>query len=672
MSKVQVLHMQKRVKIPGGLNRHITRFHWVDGKLTVWTPDNADPELTKNNVELVSREITNSGGEKRTLTLQQAVDKRIKDAGIRPRRGQSRCLEIIFSGSNEVMCGMTREEILNWSKDTLVWAQKVWGKENVVSASLHLDERTPHIHMVVVPIVQGESRRSVKQKELDEERGIKRKSYKINHNRLRLSCNEVFTTPLLYSYHDRYAEEVSKKYGLERGVRAEPGSKKKHQSSEDYNRQLAVEAAEKESLIAEIKKDYSSKQAQISELEKQSSSLSGEISKNTSKLTNLKKEVQEQQGQMNENKDIISEQNTAISDNNTTINEQTATINSNKKTIKDQEKRISVRKEIDEDALDKRISEKVIKVRELNEEITKSQRELYDNQDKLKAKQAQFNQWLTGFADKITLENVPKKKGLWEKYDTPDVDKFIENVLSFVSSLKQKSRAEIPIDENERLHTEVNALRESNNSLVRLINNPDLLKQTLQLLEKIKREDSIKNTIEYITKRKVKISKFSEENSAYGQEIYAEFVFEGDQTINKGLITPGGRLNYTTNECVNSYQTAKEHINDNNIWKRYKSIDEIRYMRNNGDMLLRYSNRLSSKFGKKIELNSFEESNGVKFFTSSNGMSYKVDKNDIVWTTTDNRIKTAKDCIRYLNDNIWNKEGDINTIKQSNRIKLKI
>ena len=95
-------------------------------------------------------------------------------------------------------------------------------------------------------------------------------------------------------------------------------------------------------------------------------------------------------------------------------------------------------------------------------------------------------------------------------------------------------------------------------------------------------------------------------------------------------------------------------------------------MRHFRDMLSNYSNRLSSKFGKRVELNSFEESNGVKFFTSSNGMSYKVDKNDIVWTTTDKRIKTAKDCIRYLNDNIWNKEGDINTIKPSNMIKLKL
>ena len=50
----------------------------------------------------------------------------------------------------------------------------------------------------------------------------------------------------------------------------------------------------------------------------------------------------------------------------------------------------------------------------------------------------------------------------------------------------------------------------------------------------------------------------------------------------------------------------------------------------------------------------------------------KADKNDIVWTTTDKRIKTAKDCIRYLNDNIWNKVGDINTIKPSNMIKLKL
>ena len=47
-----------------------------------------------------------------------------------------------------------------WCKDSCGWLQKTFGKENVVSAVLHLDEKTPHIHATVVPIVRGERRKA--------------------------------------------------------------------------------------------------------------------------------------------------------------------------------------------------------------------------------------------------------------------------------------------------------------------------------------------------------------------------------------------------------------------------------------------------------------------------------------------------------------------------------
>ncbi|WP_435522041.1 plasmid recombination protein [Coprobacter tertius] len=42
--------------------------------------------------------------------------------------------------------------------------QNTFGKENVVSTVLHLDEKTSHIHETVVPIVSGEGRKAVKEK----------------------------------------------------------------------------------------------------------------------------------------------------------------------------------------------------------------------------------------------------------------------------------------------------------------------------------------------------------------------------------------------------------------------------------------------------------------------------------------------------------------------------
>lgn len=287
-TNIQVIHIEKRVSIPSGLNRHITRQQFVtEGetrKVEVWVPDNANPKKTKGNMELISRETKNEDGISYEMTLQQAVEKRIREAGIRPRIGQVTSLEMIFSGSHDRMAAMSRKELKNWADDTVKWAKETWGEENVVSASLHVDEKTPHIHMIVVPIVTGQSRRTRHQ----QSKGKSKKQYKIDHTKSRLCVNEVYTTGKLYAYHDSYAKEVSSKYGMERGVRAEPGNKKKHTNSIEFNRMLAAQAAEKQALIDELTSDYDSKkseiQDEIQDLQTKKDTLSSAVKEEQKKL----------------------------------------------------------------------------------------------------------------------------------------------------------------------------------------------------------------------------------------------------------------------------------------------------------------------------------------------------------------------------------------------------
>ena len=46
-----------------------------------------------------------------------------------------------------------------WCQDNLDWLRKTYGADNVVSAVLHMDEETPHIHATIVPIVQTERKK---------------------------------------------------------------------------------------------------------------------------------------------------------------------------------------------------------------------------------------------------------------------------------------------------------------------------------------------------------------------------------------------------------------------------------------------------------------------------------------------------------------------------------
>ena len=262
MSNFVIIHMEKRREITAVLERHLTRKNvtFVNNTRseTDWFPDNANPEKSHLNRELISRErIQPYTNERTILTVNQAVRERIEKAGIsKIRKGQNTALEIILSGSNEVMNSLTPDELDRWAKESIDWAADEWGKDNVVAAFLHCDETTPHIHLILVPLVTGENRKSEQRARKREEAGGVYRKYRVRKREFRLCADEVYLRPRLYKYHSSYAEKVGKHFGLERGVQAVAGSQKKHISSIEYNRQLQREAEEIQKKIRQLTADY--------------------------------------------------------------------------------------------------------------------------------------------------------------------------------------------------------------------------------------------------------------------------------------------------------------------------------------------------------------------------------------------------------------------------------
>jgi hypothetical protein len=64
---------------------------------------------------------------------------------------------------------LSEGRIDEWCRDNLDYFRKEFGEKNIVSAVLHLDEKTPHIHIALVPIVTGKRRKA---KEDAEEKDI--------------------------------------------------------------------------------------------------------------------------------------------------------------------------------------------------------------------------------------------------------------------------------------------------------------------------------------------------------------------------------------------------------------------------------------------------------------------------------------------------------------------
>lgn len=164
----------------------------------------------------------------------EAVSHRIKSAGVKRKitPDQVRAIRVMLSGTHEDMMNIQQSgHIGEWCNDSLQWLYKTFGQENVVSAVLHMDETTPHIHATLVPIVIGERRKAKKEKEEG------KRTYRKKGDAARLCADDVLNREKLIAYHDDYAKVMSK-YGLQRGVR---GSEARHISTAQYYRNLKRE-----------------------------------------------------------------------------------------------------------------------------------------------------------------------------------------------------------------------------------------------------------------------------------------------------------------------------------------------------------------------------------------------------------------------------------------------
>ena len=210
-----VLHMEKTSGTDTAMSAHIER--------TI-KPKNADENRTHLNRELIKFP---DGVENRT----QAIQHRLDTAGLTRKIGnnQVRAIRVLLTGTHEDMERITNEGRLDeWCSDNLRYLADTFGRENIVSAVLHMDEQTPHIHATLVPIVKGERKRKKKEEQ------VKKRYRKKPTGTARLCADEIMTRAKLKSYQDTYAQAMSG-YRLQRGI---DGSEAKHISTRQYYRDL--------------------------------------------------------------------------------------------------------------------------------------------------------------------------------------------------------------------------------------------------------------------------------------------------------------------------------------------------------------------------------------------------------------------------------------------------
>ena len=149
------------------------------------------------------------------------IDERIKRLSPKRKIKDDAVLitSFILGSDKEFFDRITAEQQKQFFADCTDFFSERYGKENVISAVVHLDESTPHLHFNLMPVTGG-----------------------------RLCAKELFDRAALRELQTDFYEVVGKKYGLKRG---KEGSTAKHLDTVAFKTKKMTEAAEEKIREAE-------------------------------------------------------------------------------------------------------------------------------------------------------------------------------------------------------------------------------------------------------------------------------------------------------------------------------------------------------------------------------------------------------------------------------------
>ena len=163
-----------------------------------------DSERTKNNYHIISPQGK----------YIDFINERIKSLTLsRKLRSDAIYMNSFVLGSDgEFFKILSEYEQRQFFEDCTNFFCDKYGRENVISAIVHEDETTPHMHLNFVPIVNG-----------------------------KLCSKDLFNKTKLSILQTEFHEVVGKKYGLKRG---KEGSQAKHLSTAEFKANKIIEEAE--------------------------------------------------------------------------------------------------------------------------------------------------------------------------------------------------------------------------------------------------------------------------------------------------------------------------------------------------------------------------------------------------------------------------------------------
>ena len=289
--------------------------HWNDDKIDRKNQDptnHYDKTRMKLNFEIgLDGKVHPLGYQEKSLEVR--LQERLTELGWKPFKLDSKiqpncCAKFIFGGNHDRTLEMAFgpqtvnldkgadnshlqrcPEIEQWAKDVYDWCAKRYGQKNIIGFQVHLDESSPHIHALIVPV--GQRAKSGRECVMWSAKFGKSR-YEYGH--------------ILREMHTSLYEEVGSKYGLERGDSIE-GRNVNHLSKRDYIRKLSKDAKQAEkavkglqSMIRHLESKILSYNQQLEKAEQELASGKITLDRYESQKTDIQKLIAEYQNKLEE------------------------------------------------------------------------------------------------------------------------------------------------------------------------------------------------------------------------------------------------------------------------------------------------------------------------------------------------------------------------------------
>ena len=152
--------------------------------------------------------------------------------------------ELLFTATNRFFKNMSNENLMKWTNTCMafVYEDLDYTKEQVLHATLHLDENTPHIHCVVVPLIKKFDKRTN-----TERYTISKKQY---------IKDKIYLSQLQDKYHKRLTE---KGFDLARVIKDSDNVNINIKELKKITRKLNVDLNNKTQRLSEYVKDLQDK-----------------------------------------------------------------------------------------------------------------------------------------------------------------------------------------------------------------------------------------------------------------------------------------------------------------------------------------------------------------------------------------------------------------------------